>query len=284
MGTLYLVSTPIGHLEDITLRALRVLQEAAVIASEDTRQTRKLLDRYGLHTRQVSYHEHSPPSRLASLMRALQSGDVALVSDAGTPGLSDPGFELVQAAVERGHVVRPIPGASAPLAALVVSGLPADTFSFLGYLPRQRAERRRLLEAHARDAATLVFFEVPHRLRSAMADLEAVFGAARPAAVCRELTKVHEEIRRGTLAELRRHFQEVEPRGEFTLVVSGAGPAERWSEAQVRAALRERSRLGEAPSRAARHVAEHSGWPRGEVYRLSLEDRDASPQRRGGGG
>lgn len=143
MGTLYLVSTPIGHLEDITLRALRVLKEAALIASEDTRQTRKLLSRYGLHTRQVSYHEHSPASRLASLLQTLQTGDVALVSDAGTPGLSDPGYALVRAAWEHGHVVRPIPGASAPLAALVASGLPADSFSFLGYLPRQRAERRR---------------------------------------------------------------------------------------------------------------------------------------------
>jgi 16S rRNA (cytidine1402-2'-O)-methyltransferase len=279
VGTLYLVSTPIGHLEDITLRALRVLQEAALIASEDTRQTRKLLDRYGLHTRQVSYHEHSPPSRLASLMRALERGDVALVSDAGTPGLSDPGYALVRAAVELGHTVRPIPGASAPLAALVASGLPADAFSFLGYLPRQRAERRRLLEAHAGDGVTLIFFEVPHRLRAAMADLEAVFGADRQAAIGRELTKVHEEIRRGSLAELRRHFAEVEPRGEFTLVIAGAGAAERWGEAQVRAALRERSRQGDPPSRAAREVALVSGWPRSEVYRLTLEDGEGSPKR-----
>ncbi len=273
MGTLYLVSTPIGHLEDITLRGLRVLKEAALIASEDTRQTRKLLSRYGLHTRQVSYHEHSPASRLASLLQALQSGDVALVSDAGTPGLSDPGYALVRAAWEHGHVVRPIPGASAALAALVASGLPADSFSFLGYLPRQRAERRRRLEAHARDAATMVFFEVPHRLRPALADLESVFGAERPAAVCRELTKLHEEIRRGSLGELRRHFATKEPRGEFTLVISGAAAGDRWSEAEVRAALRERTRRGDSPSRAARQVAESSGWRRSDVYRLTLEER-----------
>jgi 16S rRNA (cytidine1402-2'-O)-methyltransferase len=284
VGTLYVVSTPIGHLEDITLRALRVLKESTLIASEDTRRTRKLLSRYGLHTRQVSYHEHSPASRLASLLRALQDGDVALVSDAGTPGISDPGYALVRAAWENGHDVRPIPGASAPLAGLVASGLPADTFSFLGYLPRQRAERRRLLEAHAGDGATLVFFEVPHRLRSALIDLEAIFGADRPAAVCRELTKIHEEIRRGPLSELRRYFTENDPRGEFTLVVSGAPPEERWSEAEVRAALRRRRRQGDSASHAARHVAETSGWRRGDVYRLTLEDRGASQKRSGGDG
>jgi 16S rRNA (cytidine1402-2'-O)-methyltransferase len=284
VGTLYLVSTPIGHLEDITLRALRVLKDSALIASEDTRQTRKLLSRYGLHTRQVSYHEHSPAARTAGLLRALDNGDVALVCDAGTPGLSDPGYALVRLAIERGHAVRPVPGASAPLAALVASGLPTDRFSFLGYLPRQRAERRRLLEEHARDRATLIFFEVPHRLRTALVDLEAAFGAERRAAVCRELTKIHEEIRRGSLAEMRRHFATVDPRGEFTLVVSGAGEAGRWSEADVRAALRERRRLGASPSQAAKQVAESSGWRRGDVYRLSLEDRPTTPRRSGGTG
>jgi 16S rRNA (cytidine1402-2'-O)-methyltransferase len=282
VGTLYLVSTPIGHLEDITLRALRVLKESALIASEDTRQTRKLLSRYGLHTRQVSYHEHSPASRMGALLQALDRGDVALVSDAGTPGLSDPGYALVRAAWENGHDVRPIPGASAPLAALVASGLPAAAFSFLGYLPRQRAERRRMLEGQTNQALTMVFFEVPHRLRASLADLEAAFGAERQAAVCRELTKLHEEIRRGTLSELRRHFEENEPRGEFTLVIAGAAPAERWSEAEVRAALRQRSRQGDSPSRAARHVAASSGWRRSEVYRLTVVDRDASRKPSGG--
>jgi len=209
---------------------------------------------------------------------------VALVSDAGTPGISDPGYALVRAAWENGHDVCPIPGASAPLAALVASGLPADSFSFFGYLPRQRAERRRQLQAHAGDPATLVFFEVPHRLRSALIDLEAVFGGDRPAAVCRELTKLHEEIRRGPLSELRRHFTENEPRGEFTLVVSGARPGARWSEAEVQAALRRRTRQGDSPSRAARHVAESSGWRRSEVYRLTLADREASHKRSGGDG
>jgi len=275
VGTLYLVSTPIGNLEDISLRALRVLKEVSLIASEDTRHTRKLLARYAIATRQVSFHDHSPTSRLASLLRALQDGDVALVSDAGTPGLSDPGFELVRSAWADGHTVRPVPGASAPLAGLVASGLPSDSFLFLGYLPRQRAARRKWLKEYADVPATLVCFEVPHRLRAALADLEAVLGADRAAAACRELTKLHEEIRRGTLSELRRHFAATVPRGEFTLVISGAPPGGRWEEEAVRAALRDRRRHGESASQAARGVAGLSGWRRGEVYRMALEDRDA---------
>ncbi|HMK09536.1 MAG TPA: 16S rRNA (cytidine(1402)-2'-O)-methyltransferase [Anaerolineales bacterium] len=282
MGTLYLVSTPIGHLEDITLRALRVLREAALIASEDTRQTRKLLSRYGVETRQVSYHEHSPPSRLAALLQALERGDVALVSDAGTPGLSDPGYDLVRAAYEGGHDVRPVPGASAALAALVASGLPSDSFSFLGYLPRRRSERRRRLESVSSDPQTLIFFEVPHRLRSALTDLETILGPERQAAVCRELTKVHEETRRGSLADLRRHFAAHEPRGEFTLVIAGARAGQRWGEAEVRAALRRRRQQGDSPSHAARVVAEASGWRRSEVYRLSLGEPGPSGRRSGG--
>ncbi len=282
MGTLYLVSTPIGNLEDISLRALRVLNEVSLIASEDTRQTHKLLARYAIRTRQVSYHEHSRPSRLASLLQALENGDVALVSDAGTPSLSDPGFDLVQSAWARGHIVRPIPGASAPLAALVTSGLPTDSFLFIGYLPRLRAERRKVLEGFSRQPATLVCFEVPHRLRSALADLEAILGPDREAAACRELTKLHEEIRRGTLAELRRHFETAAPRGEFTLVISGAPPGGRWLEKAVRSALRDRRRQGDSASQAARNVAGLSGWRRGEVYRMALEDRDESPKHSAG--
>ena len=282
MGTLYLVSTPIGNLEDISLRALRVLKEVSLIASEDTRQTRKLLTRYAIATRQVSYHEHSRRSRLASLLEALEGGDVALVSDAGTPALSDPGFELVRSAWARGHTVRPIPGASAPMAALVASGLPSDSFFFLGYLPRLRAERRKSLEACAGQPATLVCFEVPHRLRPALADLEAILGPDREAAACRELTKLHEEIRRGTLSELRQHFDATEPRGEFTLVISGAPAGSRWQPTAVQEALRDRKRQGDSASQAARHVARLSGWRRGEVYRMALEDRDASPKRSGG--
>lgn len=273
MGTLYLVSTPIGNLEDLTFRALHVLQQVSLIASEDTRRTRKLLARYRIPTRQVSYHEHSPASRLGQLLAVLDEGDVALVSDAGTPGLSDPGYEFVRAAWAAGHVVRPIPGASALLAALVASGLPSDTFTFHGYPPRQAAERRRRLDALALEPGTHVFFEVPHRLAETLTDLQAAFGADRPAAVCRELTKLHEEIRRGSLAEVTDHFRSVEPRGEFTLVVGGALQDRRWSEQEVLAALAERRSEGDSPSRAARHVAGLSGWRRSEVYRLTVEER-----------
>lgn len=271
MGTLYLVATPIGNLEDITLRALRVLSQVGTIASEDTRHTGRLLQHYGISTKQVSYHEHNKRARLGRLMAALESGDVALVSDAGTPGLSDPGFELVRAALDAGHRVSPLPGASAPVAALVASGLPSDSFIYLGYLPRPAAERRRWLATLADERRTLVFFEVPHRLRPALADLARAFGGDRPAAACRELTKLHEEIRRGTLASLAAHFARHAPRGEFTLVVGGA-PSSAWDESRVRQALVRRRKQGDSPSQAARGVAAESGWPRRDVYRLVTED------------
>ena len=271
MGTLYLVATPIGNLEDITLRALRILKDVGWVASEDTRHTGRLLQHYGISTPQLSYHEHNKRARLGRILRALDAGEVALVSDAGMPGLSDPGFELVRAALEAGHVVRPVPGASAPVAALVASGLPCDTFLYLGYLPRQPAERRRLLESLALEPRTLVLFEVPHRLRSALADLVRTLGGERPAAACRELTKLHEDIQRGTLASLADHFAEHAPRGEFTLVVGGAA-SKAWDETRVRKELKRHRRQGETPTRAARSVAEASGWTRRDVYRLAVED------------
>jgi 16S rRNA (cytidine1402-2'-O)-methyltransferase len=276
VGTLFLVATPIGNLEDITLRALRILKEVRWVASEDTRHTGQLLRHYGIAARQVSFHEHNKRERLHRLLRALDEGDVALVSDAGTPALSDPGFELVTAALAAGHQVSPIPGASAPLAALIASGLPTDAFLYLGYLPRQASERRRVIASVSREPRTLVFFEVPHRLRAALADLVRELGGGRPAAVCRELTKLHEEIRRETLESLADHFAREAPRGEITLVVAGATEGARWGEAQVRAALRQRRASGESPTRASRGVAEESGWPRREVYRLALEDRKRS--------
>jgi 16S rRNA (cytidine1402-2'-O)-methyltransferase len=273
VGTLYLVSTPIGNLEDISLRALRVLKEVSLIASEDTRQTRKLLSRYAISTRQVSYHEHSRPSRLASLLEALDSGDVALVSDAGTPSLSDPGFDLVRSAWASGHTVRPIPGASAPLAALVASGLPSDSFLFFGYLPRLRAARRNVLEGYAGQPATLVCFEVPHRLRSALADLEAILGPDREAAACRELTNSRDPAAHWP------SFAGTEPPGrEFTLVISGAPPGAVAGKSG-QAALRTKASGTRRPRR--RRVAELSGW-RGEVYRIAWRiARLSEEQRRG---
>ncbi len=274
MGTLYLVATPIGNLEDISPRALRLLGEVRLIAAEDTRQTRKLLSHFNLHTPLTSYFEHSQQAKLTRLLAELEQGDVALVSDAGTPGLNDPGYELVRAALQAGHHVSPIPGPSAPVAALVASGLPTDAFLYLGYLPRKASLRRRTLQGVARFPYTLVLLEAPHRLLASLSDLLAELGE-RQIAVARELTKVHEEIWRGKLSEALVYFQEHAPRGEFTLVVAGcgniAGPS--WEEGDIRAALAEGLRAGQPPSQAAGEVAARSGWPRRAVYRLLTEDQ-----------
>ena len=272
MGTLYLVATPIGNLEDLTHRALRILREVDLIAAEDTRQTRKLLNHYQIPTSLISYHEHNKRARLKRLINELDQGDVALVSDSGTPGLSDPGYLLVRAVLDAGYQVIPIPGPSAPIAALVASGLPTDSFIFLGYLPRRAVERRNLLDELTEERRTLLAFEVRHRLREALEDLETILGPERQVAVCRELTKVHEEIVRGSLRTIREHFTAVEPRGEFTLVIKGAPTGARWDESEVRAALRDRMASGLTPSEAAREVADKAGWKRREVYRLTLED------------
>jgi len=269
LGTLYLVGTPIGNLEDITLRALRVLGEVALIAAEDTRRARILLGRYEIATPLLSYFEGNKQARLGQLLAALEEGDVALVSEAGMPGLSDPGYELVRAAVEQGHRVVPIPGPSAPIVALVASGLPTDRFLYLGFLPRRRAQRRALLARVAEETCTLVFFEAPHRLRATLADLAAVLGD-RPIALCRELTKQHEEIWRGTVAQAQARYADEEPRGEFTLVVGGAEGGEVWEEERVLAALSERLDRGVPPSQAAREVAALSGWSRRRVYEVGL--------------
>ena len=270
MGTLYVVGTPIGNLEDITLRALRVLRECALIAAEDTRRTRILLEHYGIHTPMISYFEHNEPVRIPQILEALTRGDVALVSEAGMPGLSDPGYALIRAALDRGFPVVPIPGPSAPVTALVASGLPADRFVFLGFLPRRPGERRRLLADVAALPWTLVAFEAPHRLRESLQDILAVLGD-RPMAAARELTKLHEEIRRGTVREILEHFTRVEPRGEFTLVIAGA-PEEtaRWEEAEVRSRLQELLAAGMPPAQAARELARVSGWPRQVIYRMAL--------------
>ncbi len=188
------------------------------------------------------------------------------------PGLSDPGYELVTAAWDAGHAVSPVPGPSAPVAALVASGLPTETFVYLGYLPRKQAERRTLLESLQAEARTVLAFEVPHRLAATLAEIEATLGGERPLVVCRELTKLHEEILRGTAAELQSRFEASEPRGEITLVIGGAAQPDRWDEARVRAALEQQLAAGLPPSQAAREVAAASGWPRRDVYRLTMED------------
>jgi 16S rRNA (cytidine1402-2'-O)-methyltransferase len=268
MGTLYLVTTPIGNLEDITLRALRVLRECSLIATEDTRTTGRLLGHFGIDKPLLSYFDHNELARLERLLDALEVGDVALVSEAGTPVLSDPGYDLVSAAIERGLSVVPIPGPSALTAALSVSGLPTDRFLFLGFLPRKAGDRRRVLTEAADARATLVLFEAPHRVRATLADAVKILGADRRCAVCREMTKLHEEIWRGSLTGALAEWRSREPRGEFTLVIARAPPPLRWDEAQVREALAAQLASGVSRSEAARQVARLSGWSKSAVYAL----------------
>ncbi len=229
MPVLYVIATPIGNLEDISLRALRLLREVKLIAAEDTRTTRHLLNAHNIKTQLTSYHEHSKRAKLDYLLDYLEKENLALVSEAGMPGLSDPGYELIVAAIERGISVVPIPGASAVITALVVSGLPTDQFLYVGFLPRRKGQRQRLLSSIVDEPRTIVAFETPHRLRKALSDIEEILGDRR-LSVCRELTKVHEEIFRGRVSQAREHFSE--PRGEFSLAIEGKTRA--WLKFQER--------------------------------------------------
>jgi 16S rRNA (cytidine1402-2'-O)-methyltransferase len=229
MPVLYVIATPIGNLEDISMRALRLLRDVKLIAAEDTRKTRRLLNAYNIKTPLTSYHEHSKRAKLDYLLDYLEKEDLALVSEAGMPGLSDPGYELIIAAIEGGISVVPIPGASAVITALVVSGLPTDQFLYVGFLPRRKGQRQRLLSSIVDEPRTIVAFEAPHRLGDALSDIEEILGNRR-LSVCRELTKVHEEIFRGRVSQAREHF--VEPRGEFSLIIEGMTRA--WLKFQER--------------------------------------------------
>lgn len=271
MSTLYLVATPIGNLEDISARALRILREVRLVAAEDTRQTQKLFEHFQIHTPLTSYHEHNKIGKIEPLLNALQAGDAALVSDAGTPALNDPGYELVRAAIAAGHRICPIPGPASPIAALISSGLPTDTFLYLGFLPRKSNERVALLREVKSLRHTLIFLETPHRLLAALDDLHSELGD-RPAAAARELTKIHEEIARGTLSELRQKFTETEPRGEFTLVVGGCPvETETWDETRLADAIQTGMNAGIPPSELAQTLAAQSGWQRREIYRRILK-------------
>ncbi len=291
MPSLYLVATPIGNLEDITTRALRVLREAALIAAEDTRHTRKLLSRYTIEAHVIAYHEHNKLARLDTILLALANGgDVALVSDAGTPAISDPGYELVQAVIGAGFPVVPVPGPCAAIAGLVGSGLPTDRFYYLGFPPRRSSERRTWLGEVAAIPATLVIYESPHRLLATLEDALAVLGN-RPAAVARELTKLHEQFVRGTLREVAAHFAGQEVRGEIVLLIGGAerpparratrsiaeaasadpvSPAEEEpvDQASILARLSALRDQGFSGTQAAKQVARDLGLDRQEVYRL----------------
>ncbi|AVA20053.1 16S rRNA (cytidine(1402)-2'-O)-methyltransferase [Rhizobium sp. LEGMi198b] len=271
---LYLVATPIGNLGDITLRALETLAGADVLACEDTRVTRVLLDRYGIQNRPFAYHEHNADEAGPRLLQALEAGrSVALVSDAGTPLVSDPGYRLALQAIEAGYRVVPIPGASAPLAALVGSGLPNDAFFFAGFLPAKDKGRRDRLAELAAVPATLIFFESPHRIAATLAAAADVLGGERKAAVCRELTKTFEEFRRGTLTELAVFYEAVEHvKGEIVLLVGP--PAESVAaEADVEAILGDLAR-SMPTAKAAAEAARITGLPRKELYQRLLDMKE----------
>jgi 16S rRNA (cytidine1402-2'-O)-methyltransferase len=272
---LHLVATPIGNLRDITLRALEVLAAADVIACEDTRVTRKLLDHYGIATPMTPYHEHNAVSARPKLLARLAAGDaIALVSDAGTPLVSDPGFKLVRAAHEAGHAVTVVPGASAALAALIVAGLPTDRFFFEGFLPAKEGQRRSRIAELARIPASLIVFESGPRLARSLADLAEGLGA-REAAICRELTKLHEEVRRGDLATLARAYEEgAETRGEFTIVIAPpAAGADAAAADEVDALLRRALRRASVKD-AVSEVSAATGRPRREIYQRALALHD----------
>lgn len=268
MATLYLVSTPIGNLSDLSARAGRVLGEVERIFAEDTRRTGRLLQHLGLDTPLTSLHQHNEAARAGRVLGCLESGDdAAVVSDAGTPLVSDPGARVVNAALEAGHDVVPVPGPSAVLAALVGSGLPADRFVFLGFAPRKGRERRALLQRVADSPETTVLFEAPGRLRRLLADLERACSPGRRVAVAREMTKLHEEFVRGTLAEARAHFGESAPRGEVTLVIDRS-PGDEPDESAAREVAAGLLAGGARPSEAVREVMARIGVSRNRAYRI----------------
>ena len=269
MPCLYVAATPIGNLEDITLRALRALEESGLIAAEDTRTTGRLLRHYGIETPLVSFNEHNQKSRTPEILARLATEDVALVTDAGMPGISDPGLYLVEAARGQGADVVPIPGPSAVTAAVAASGIPSRSFLFLGFLPRRRADRRRALEAVSGEEHALVMFEAPHRLKASLEDMLDCLGD-REMAVCREMTKFHEEIFRGTVSQAMVHFSE--PRGEMTVVIAPPAQVEdAVDDGQIKERLSVLKAEGLRAREAVAKVAASLGASKNQVYRVWLE-------------
>jgi len=274
MGTLYLVATPIGNLDDMTFRAVKTLQTVDVIAAEDTRHTGKLLQHFQITTPQISYHDHNRLSRIPELVEKLKTGkSIALVSDAGTPGISDPGQELVAACIEEGITVVPIPGSTALIAALISSGLKTDRFVFEGFLPTKDKERHDRLAQIQAEPRTLIFYEAPHRLRTTLTDFQTTLGGDRRLAVARELTKYHEEFWYGCLDQAVDYFADHEPKGEFCLVLAGSAPPDQpvLSPDTLRTELKALLGQGMSRSQASRHLADITQLPRRQLYQLSLE-------------
>ena len=270
-GLLYIVATPIGNLEDITLRALRVLKEADLIAAEDTRHTLNLLNHYGIKTPLTSYHEHNERTKAPSLVERLLGGEnIALVSDAGTPAISDPGYRLVVDAIHVGIRVIPLPGAAALTAALSAGGLPTDRFAFEGFLPAKKQQRRARLQELKNDARTLVFYEAPHRLNESLQDMQQIMGE-REIVVGRELSKVHEEFLRGTVSEVVARFADREVKGEITIVVRGSTDGWQVCEAEVKAEIRRLGAAGMGVKEISQLLGERYQLSKREVYQIVLQ-------------
>jgi 16S rRNA (cytidine1402-2'-O)-methyltransferase len=269
MGILYLVATPIGNLEDLSPRAMRILREAVLIATEDTRHTGTLLKHFEIKSPLTSYFEHNKIHKLDRILEALAGGDVALVSDAGTPAINDPGYELVQAALAAGFDVRPVPGPSAPITALSVSGLPTDSFLYLGYLPHKSTERCKAVGQVSNLTYTLIFLESPHRIVDSLEDILSVLGDRR-ICVAREMTKLYEEFWRGPVSGAIEYFKSKEPRGEFTLVIEGRKTEDRgqWTEEELIEVIKKELQVGKSAKEISVELAELSGWNKKEIYDL----------------
>jgi 16S rRNA (cytidine1402-2'-O)-methyltransferase len=266
MGTLYLVATPIGNLEDMSPRGIRILRESVLIAAEDTRHAGKLLKHFEIETKLTSYFEHNKLDKIDFILSKLADGDVAVVSDAGSPAINDPGYELVKAALASGFDVRPVPGPSAPIAALTVSGLPTDSFLYLGYLPHKAGERRTRLQEVAEQPYTLICLESPYRITDALGDILSELGDRR-ICVAREMTKMFEEFWRGNVSGALEYFKSQSPRGEFTLVVAGEqNMVQRWTESELAAAILSETEAGKKSKEIAAELAEQSGWSKKEIY------------------
>lgn len=269
MGTLYIVATPIGNLEDMTFRALRILKEVTLIAAEDTRTSRVLTQHFEIDTPMTSYHEHNKVAKLEQIFNTLVTGDVALISDAGTPGISDPGYELINEAINREIPVVPLPGANAIIPALVASGLPTDGFLYLGFLPKKEKAIRDLLTSVKDEKRTLVAYESPYRLTDSLEIAADVLGD-RLCCVAREISKKFEEFHRNSLSGALAYFSDENPRGEVTLVIRGAEAESEWDEDRVRVAFQQKLQAGESRSKAAKAIAAQSGWKKSDIYSLDI--------------
>lgn len=267
MGILYLVATPIGNLEDMSPRAIRVLREAVLVAAEDTRHTGKLLKHFGIETQLTSYFEHNKLNKLDFILDKLSAGDVALVSDAGTPAINDPGYELVKSALASSYEVIPVPGPSAPITALTVSGLPTDSFLYLGYLPQKTSERHKRLQQVESQPFTLIFLESPYRVAESLEDILSILGN-RKICVAREMTKMFEEYWRGEVSAALGYFKSQPARGEFTLVVAGKSQDEirLWTERELRTAIERELKTEKSAKEISVELSETSGWSKREIY------------------